>query len=328
MSAVLYPYPTLPLPEPPDISVTEVRLDTGTCFAPKLPDPEVYLHEVKDIWRTATLDLSLTCEGDLKGFEEAHGPVSAVVVANCLPTNTRQRLAMTRSDTVTNRWEGQLVLDRANFAKRVDLTAVFTATVGGVPHRTVAVTSRREVYFDRPESVRLNGTLDVRWRCFKADQAVEPGKSFPESSHFVAFDKALPAIWLNRDFDGLEALLADRKDRDAGEKGVHDMLRLGIARGAWMTLLGAALAGVQPGEDGEEPDWPTIDWQKQVLRLVLPKIDPTKPERELLVIAADARTTPGGGEFFARVEAVVDEHLLDANRVLRGYVQRHGRETK
>ena len=328
MSAVLYPYPTLRLADPPDIGVTEVCLDTGTRFAPKPPDPSIYLHESKEKWNTATLTLGLTCDGDLKAFEDAHGLVSAVVVANCLPTNARQRLALIRSDTAPNRWDGALVLDRDNFAKRVDLTATFTATVGGVPHRTVAQSARREVYFDKPESVRLNGALEVRWVNFKADATTEPGKSFPESSHFVAFGTGLPAIWLNRGFDGLEALLSDRKDRDRDEKNVTDMLRLGIARGAWMALFADALTGIRTDEDGDEPDWPTTDWQKQVLRLVLPKIDPTKPERELLRIAADARTTPGNGDFFARVEAVVDEHLLDANKVLRSYIQSRGRDAK
>jgi len=328
MSAVLYPYPTLRLSDPPDIGVAEVCLDTGTRFTPKPPDPAIYLHEIKDKWRTATLTLNLTCDGGLKAFEDAHGLVSALVVANCLPTNARQQLVLTRTDSIPNRWDGTLVLDRDNFAKRVDLTATFTATVGGVPHRTVAQSARREVYFDKPESVRLNGTLEVKWVNFKAETASEPAKSFPDSSHVVVFGPGLPAIWLNRDFDGLEALLSDRKDRDRDEKNVTDMLRLGIARGAWMALFADALTGICADEDGDEPDWPSTDWQKQVLRLILPKIDPTKPEREILRTAADARTEPGNGDFFGRAETVIDENLLDANKVLRAYIQSRGRDAK
>ena len=326
MSAVLYPYPTLKLADQPELRVSEARLDTG-ALGHIDPVGAVYLHECQGTWTDVTLALSVTCETDLKAFEEKHGRVSAVVTANCLPTNMRQRLVLAPSDTVPNRWEGELKLDRANYAKRVDLVTTFTATVDGVPHRIVGQSARREVYFDKPESVRLNGTLDVRWVNFKTKG--EPAASFPDSTHVVAFGTGLPAIWLNRDFEGLEALLADRKDRDPGERGVTDMLRIGIARGAWLALFADSLTGVRAGEEnGEEPDWPSSDWQKQVLKQILPKIDPTKPERELLQLVVDARATPGHGEFFARAEAIIDEHLLDANKVLRSYIQSRARDSK
>ena len=87
----------------------------------------------------AELDLELTSDPvAIREFESKHGRVSAVVVANCLPTNTRQPLHLARSDVDPGRWSGTLELDCDNFRGRIALVTTLTATVGGVLHRPVA----------------------------------------------------------------------------------------------------------------------------------------------------------------------------------------------
>jgi hypothetical protein len=200
-----------------------------------------------------------------------------------------------------------------------------------MPHRPVAVAPVWAVHADEPESLRLKGTLRVRWLNFKLPDAPTPARDFPKSTHVVAFTGGVPELWLNSGFEGLEPLLKDRKDRRGADKGLHDFQRTGIARGVWLTLIADALSAVRgAGDDGsEEPDWPEIPWQAEVLKLVLPEVAPGKSDRELLAMATgEWRGHPGAAEFFARAEAVVGD-IVKANESLRRFVQNYrGEDTE
>src|SRR5205823_2266992 len=212
------------------------------------------------------------------------GGISAVVVANCLPTNMRQPLRLARSDVDPGRWSGTLELDRDNTRGRVALVTTLTAAVNGVPHRPVALASGWTLHADEPESLRLKGTLKVKWLNFKNHDAPLPARDFPTSTHVVAFTGGVPELWLNSGFEGLEPLLKDRKDRRGADKGLHDFQRTGIARGVWMALIADALAAVRENDDDDsasEPDWPELPWQTEILKQVLPEVAPGKSDREL-----------------------------------------------
>ena len=168
-----------------------------------------------------------------------------MVVANCLPTNTRQPLQLAKSDVDSGRWSGTLELDRDNLRGRVALVTTLTAAVNGVLHRPVALASGWTIYADEPESLRLKGTLKVKWLNFKSQDALAPAKDYPNSTHVVAFTGGVPELWLNSGFEGLEPLLKDRKDRQGADKGLHDLQRTGIARGVWMALIADALAAIR-----------------------------------------------------------------------------------
>lgn len=330
MSTVLFPYATLSDSEP-TLSVATLRLDgAARSHLVKKEDATVPLYDDPKPWRRAELDLELTCDPDsVRAFEDEHGPVSAVVVANCLPTNTRQPVRLSRSEVEIGRWSGILELDRDNVCDRVALVTTLTATVRGVPHRPVAAATGWTVYADEPESLRLKGTLQVKWKNFK-ETADLPARDFPKSTHVVAFTGGVPELWLNSGFDGLDALLKDRKDRRGADKGLHDFQRTGIARSVWLALVADALAAVRGDADADgasEPDWPEKPWQAEILKLVLPEIAPGKSERELLTMAAgEWRESPGAGEFFARAEAIVGD-IVKANESLRRFVQNyHGEE--
>ncbi len=331
MSTVLFPYATLSDSEP-TLSVTTVRLDgVARPHLVKKDLATIPLYEDLKPWRRAELDFELTCDPDrVRAFESEHGPVSAVVVAHCLPTNTRQPVRLSRSEVETGRWSGTLELDRDNVLDRVALVTTLTATVDGVPHRPVAASLGWTAYADEPESLRLKGTIQIRWINFKLPEAPPPARDFPKSTHVVAFTGGVPELWLNSGFDGLEPLLKDRKDRRGADKALHDFQRTGIARAVWIALVADALAAVrgESVEDDEgEPDWPEKPWQSEILKLILPEVAPGKSERELLTMAAgEWREHPGAGEFFARAEAVVGD-IVKANESLRRFVQNyHGEE--
>jgi hypothetical protein len=283
-------------------------------------------------WNRAEFDLELTSDpAVVQEFENKHGKISALVVAHCLPSNLRQPLRLGRSDIDRGRWSGVLELDRDNLRGRVALVTTLTADVNGMPHRPVALASAWTVHVDEPESLRLKGTLKVKWLNFKSQDAPPPAKDYPTSTHVVAFTGGVPELWLNSGFEGLEPLLKDRKDRRSADKGLHDFQRTGIARGVWMALVADALAAVRvdlADDQTAEPDWPEIPWQAEILKLVLPEVAPGKSDRELLRLAVEEwRQHPGAAEFFSRAEAVVGD-FVKANELLRRFVQNYrGGET-
>jgi hypothetical protein len=291
----------------------------------------IHLYEEAKPWTRAELGLELTADpAAVREFENKHGKISAVVVANCFPTNTRQPLQLVRSDVDPSRWSGVLELDRDNLHGRVALVTTLTAAVNGVPHRPIALASDWTVHADEPESLRLKGSLKVTWKNFKETDDL-PAKDFQTSTHVVAFTGGVPELWLNSGFDGLEPLLKDRKDRRGADRGLHDFQRTGIARSVWLALIADALAAIQPdAADGEagEPDWPEVSWQAEILKLVLREVAPEKSDRELLHLAVEEwRQHPGAAEFFARAEAVVG-NMVKANELLRRFVQNYrGEET-
>jgi hypothetical protein len=328
VTTALFPYDTLGGGDPPTLTITALRVDgIGRSALINKETSSVNLFEETKAWNRAELELELTSDpGNVSEFERKHGSVSAVVVANCLPTNTRQPVTLARSDVDPGRWSGKLELDRDNFRARVVLVTTLTATVNRVKFRPAAFASGWTVHADEPESLRLKGTLRVKWLNFKNQDAPSPARDFPNSTHVVAFTGGVPELWLNSSFEGLEALLKDRKDRRGADKGLHDFQRTGIARGVWMALIADALAAVQAeaSDDNEaEPDWPEVPWQTEVLKQILPEVAPGKSDRELLALAAaEWRQHPGAAEFFSRAEGVVGD-LVKANELLRRFVHNY-----
>lgn len=327
MTTALFPYDTLCGGELPTLTLAALRLDgmTRTHLVNK-ETSAVPLYEDTRPWNRVELDLELTCDpAVVREFENKHGKLAAVVVANCLPTNTRQPLPLVRSDVDPGRWSGVLELKRDNVRGRVSLTATLTAAVSGVPHRPIALASGWSLHVDEPESLRLKGTLKVTWKNFKQTDDL-PAKDFPTSTHVVAFPGGVPELWLNSGFEGLEPLLKDRKDRRGPDKALHDFQRTGIARGVWMALISDALAAIRTDaadDEAAEPDWPEVPWQAEILRLVLPRVAPGKSDRELLRLAVEEwRQHPGAAEFLSRAEAVVGD-LVRANELLRRFVHNY-----
>ena len=322
---VLYPYETLSDGEPA-LAVTGLRID-GKPRPDWLRKDEATaaLFEQPGPWARAELDLEVTFPAaGVAAFEKAHGAVAVVAVAHCQPTNGREQVRLKRAGTDAGRWSGTLELDRDNYRGRAKLEATFTATVSGVGHRPVAVTNPWAAYFDEPESFRWGKCLPVKWHDFARADAPPVARDFPTATHAVDFGGALPTLYLNSGFAGLEALLKDRKDRKGPERAIHDLLRTGIARSVWLTLLRDALADLRPPGGGENPaaDWPETPWRAEVLRHVLPEVAPGKSDAELLVMAATEWQEPGlAGDLFARAEAVVGD-MVSANEVVRRFVQK------
>jgi len=327
MTSILYPYPTV---GDAFAALRVTRLLVDGKAKPRLVNSDectISLHEEKQTWR-AELGLEVACEADaLEAFEREHGPVAVTVTANCAPTNHRHAVRLERSRVKPPLWTGEIEIDRDNASERTYLTAALTAEVRGVANRPVAATPRWTVYADEPQSLHFQGTLRVSWLDFEALDAPPLARDFPRSTHVVDFDGNTPRLLLNSRFDGLHALLGDRKGRQGVDRALHDFQRMSIARATWLALIAEALAGVQgdPNDPTDVPDWPASEWKTEVLKHVLPLVAPDKGEAELLALAAGDWRGEGAGQFFARAEAVIGERL-GANGSVRRYVQTYERE--
>ncbi|MBI3319515.1 MAG: hypothetical protein HYZ89_02880 [Candidatus Omnitrophica bacterium] len=328
MKDMIFPYQTLR--GNLNLSVSQLRVDDAPVGA-GLVLPDTRILNLFDVglasWRHISLEVAVLAEPRfLEEFENSHGAVTATVVALCRPTNNRQTIRLQRNESESGRWVGLVELHRDNFSGRVELRAILAATVDGIACRPVGFADDWSVHFDEPASLRLKGTLPVRWRDFKHEEAGPLAGQFSDSTHVVDLSKSVPEVLLNSSFEGLEALLRDRKDRGAVEQVMHDMQRMSVARSVWMALLADALTAVKPGEEGEEPDWPDAEWQAEILRRVLPEIDRTKSERELLRMAAEEwRTHPGSAELLSRAEAIIGD-VIGVNKSLRKSIQTLVRE--
>ena len=127
-----------------------------------------------------------------------------------------------------------------------------------------------------------------------------------------------PILYLNSGFTGLYGLLKDTRTRLPAEQALHDAVRMGVASQAWMGLLNTAIAGIQPGEDGEEPDWPTSDWQKSVLRSLLPRTYEGLSQPEGLRSAFEAKSPDAAAVLQSRALLAINLRLKAGAALRRG----------
>lgn len=323
MRDIIFPYPTIR--GGIELKVTEIRADGEVIRV----DPALLAEGTLEIgqlglsdWQRLSLAMDVQAQPSaLEVYEQEHGRVALTLVASCRPSNVRQALRCDRSTIGPSCWSAIFDLDRANFRERIVLQGILTGQANGVVHRPVAFTNRCSVYSDPSDSFKVAGALRVTWCDFKSASAPPVAKQFPDVPYVVDLDKSLPEIGLNSSFEGLEPLLRDSKDRTRMEQALHDSTRMSIARSVWLTLLCDSMSAIHGGEDGEDPEWPEREWQSEVLRRVLPEIDFSRTEAELLRLAASEwRTHPGSAAFLSRAEAAIGE-LIQANKSLRKTTQ-------
>ena len=319
MSRCIFAYATLGAEA--QLRVTGLRLDG-------LPRPErvapsgrrVDLFREGPTWHRAELELELTADGAaISEFEGRHGELSAIVVTRCARTRARQSTRLTRLRRNGASWRGTIDLDRDNHVGQVLLQPRLAATTDRGRHRVVAEPDGWAIYLDEPNFLPLDGRLQVRWVDFHVESAGPLARQFPDATHLVAFGAGdePPEVWLNSSVDGLETLL-----RDASALGTGRLLRSDIARDVWLQLLGVAMAAIRVEEgSGFRAEWPGAEWQRDVLRQVLPRVAPGRPLAELLDMAANEwRSHPGACEFQARAGATIGE-IVRANEAVRRLIR-------
>lgn len=312
MKSLIYPYPTLA--DRLTLAISEVTIDDRP-LRPALLESEnriLSLHKIDALdWKRVAFTVSVRAvSSDLEQLNQAAEKPEVHVLAMCRPTNVRQALKLAPLEADPNCWNGRMELDRDNYRDRVVLRGVLSAHVGEVSHRPCGFSEDWSLHFDEPLSLRLRGAMRVVWVDFKDATAPALARAF-ENAPYVVEMEGDPTLYLNRSFEGLPALLDDRPDRTFNEKALHDLQRLSIARSVWTMLVMRSVLAIEPGEEGEEPDWPTTPWQGEVLKHYLARITQASSDAEGLRLLVETRDQPDRwNQLLAQIEAIVGEEVV------------------
>jgi hypothetical protein len=177
------------------------------------------------------------------------------------------------------------------------------------------------INFDQPPIASKTGAIDVRWVDFKAHDAPAFLRDYVNEPFYCDLPDdpdAKPVVFLNssKDFDRLPQILDDRPRRGY-PLALHNSERSGIARSVWMAMLNTALAAIREGEGDADPDWPDATWQRQVLKILLPRVYRNQTEAEALKSAHQAwQGRQGAGIIESRGQAEINRRI-EAAKLLR-----------
>ncbi len=253
-------------------------------------------------WQEATIAVTVTASAaELASNPSWDGP-TAIVQVTCSRSNTRQSVALTPDLHTPGRWTGKVELDRSTYFGRANLRAVVPATVDGVPHRIIGSTDTWTISFDDLPPSPVHGSISVKWSDFAADTDRPYLASFSTDPYYLRLDPDDPTLLLNSGFDGLEALLIDRKHRPGAELALHDSTRGNIAGDVWKAMFVAALDAVEIDPNTKLPEWPSEGWREVVLRVLLARIYPDASADDALVNAVhDRDAREGAGDLQERL---------------------------
>ncbi|MCO8127274.1 hypothetical protein NHL50_08640 [Acidimicrobiia bacterium EGI L10123] len=284
----LFPYPTLF--GDVTLSVTEVAIDDEPVAGRVDVDRRVVnLYGIdRAEWETARV--SVVVSAPANEIEDADAP-QCVAVTNCGPSNQRVSSILAPDGGTTGRWAGEILLEREYWYAHAELRAGVVATVDGAGHRVVGNSDTWTVMFDDLPNRPVNGAIKITWVDFS-----DPGddkqylQKHSDNYVYLSIDPEEPQLFLNRSFDGLEQLLADRRRRHL-DRALHDQTRASIADKTWSALFNAAIESVEVDEETGEPTWPSVEWQRTVLEALLVRMYPDKAPEEALGNAWTARNT-------------------------------------
>jgi hypothetical protein len=309
----LFPYPTLF--GDVSLTVTEVAIDDQVINdRVDVDGRSVALHGVeKKQWEQVRL--SVVVDAPAQEIVELDDVVCAVVL-NCHYSNTRRSFTLTPDDTTSGRWMGEVLLDRQYWYGQAELRCGVIATVDAVEHRIVGWADNWALFFDDLPNRPVNGALKITWVDF-----TNPGEdkvyltALSDNYMYLSIDPLEPQLFLNSGFDGLQALLADRKRRHL-DKALHDQTRASIADKTWASLFNAAMESVAAGDNGE-PEWPETEWQRTVLQALLGRMYPDRTADDALDEAWTAMRTPESGGVVQQLLGPATAVQAKAPRLLR-----------
>lgn len=310
----LFPYPTL-FGDVSVVVVPEVVIDDQPVANRVDVDARsVDLHAIERVqWERARISIVVTAPAtEIAEAEDA----ACVAVVNCRPSNNRSSVVLTPDKDTQGRWTGELELDRMYWYEQAEIRCGVVATVDDVANRVVGWAEPWTILFDDLPDRPINGALKITWVDF-----ADPGddKSYlrdhTDNYVYLSIDPSEPQLFLNRGFDGLEALLADRRRRHL-DKALHDQTRASIADKVWTALFNAAIEAVEADAD-DRPELPDTAWQRSVLEALLARMYPDKSAEEALEEAWNSMRTPDSAGVVQQLLAPASAVQAKAPRLLR-----------
>jgi hypothetical protein len=315
MTNRIFPYPILR--DDLQLTISNLLID-GTQPHTAVAFPDQRIIDLSRLpyprWAKAEFHVEVIAPAaELHALEEGGAALSVTAVAMCSPANMRQLILLERSPLDRTRWTGKAELERRNFRGKVLLKALLTGTVDGFPHRLIGEAVEWMIHFDEPSIPFIDGALPVKWVDFKEPNA-QPAilREHREEAFYADLEADPPTVYLNKGFPLLAQLLTDRPARRGPEQALHDAERLSIARSVWMGLFNAAQAAIIAGEAEEDPDWPSSDWQKAVLKILLDGMYPHLSATDQLRMAVEARTSDGARAVASEAQAAIGKRLRES----------------
>ncbi|MFC9173021.1 hypothetical protein ACFWXI_10135 [[Kitasatospora] papulosa] len=279
------------------LTITKVLID-GKPLSTNYINPDLMEVDFAGLesakWEQAVIEVSLTGpELELTGRQPWEKPTGTLQL-NCGTTNTRQAVKLDKDPQASARWVGSMELDREDWYGRATLRAFLHATVDGIEHRIIGVADDWTLSFNDIPPSPVNGSITVTWSDFATDEAHPYLSNFAQDPCYLRLDPDDPTLFLNRGFEGLEALLVDRKHRPRAEKALHDSTRANMASDVWSAMFVTALEAVESDPETGLPDFPREDWQTVVLKTLLARIYRDLSPHDALVTAVAARNSAQG----------------------------------
>ncbi|MEV4161418.1 hypothetical protein [Nonomuraea dietziae] len=287
------------------LSVTRVLMD-GNLLSTNYINPDLREIDFSGLesakWEEAIIEVAVTGpERELTGRQPWEKP-AVTLQLNCGATNSRQAVTLNRDPHASARWTGSIELDREDWYGRGTLRTFVHARVEGLDNRIIGSADDWSISFNDLPPSPVNGSITVTWVDFASDEARPYLKQFTHVPYYLRLDPDDPTLFLNRGFEGLEALLVDRKHRPRPEKALHDSTRANIASDAWFAMFAAALEAVETDPESGLPDFPSEGWREVVLKTLLARIYPDLSPYDALVAAVAARNSEeGSGDLFERL---------------------------
>ena len=324
----IYPYRTLF--GDVSISIAQITID-GAELPDELFDPdhrraELVLVEKED-WERATVRFEVNGPpSELKQLREDGIAPQAIGVLHSGPTNTRLAIDLEADKNELSRWTGEVELVRFDWFGQVSLRAVVVGEVDGVPHRYLGAAPEWALLLDDTPRPPIHGAIRMRWDDFSEPEHLDALSSYQAEPAFLHLDPDEPILYLNRIFEGLEALLEERRRRPAAEQALHDQTRATLATEAWAAMFNASLLAIR--EDDNGVDWPESQWQRTALEILFHRIFPEKtPDDALREAAAMRQEDTGGNSIEQLLMPAVSAHVSVA-KLLRSSINRLSQDTQ
>lgn len=298
----LYPYDVLV--GEVGISVSRVAID-GKSLSTNFINPdllEIAFAELDQGWNTATIRFSVIASPAELASNSSWVKPEAMIQVSSSKSKVRQSILLMADPHTPGRWVGNVELDRRSFYDRAAIRGVMYATVDGISHRMIGHSDTWTVLFDDLPSPPVHGSIRILWSDFANDSDRPYLEAFQTDPYYLHMDLDDPTLFLNRAFDGLEALLVDRKLRPGPELALHDSTRVSFAGDVWTAMFVAALSAVELDPETQLPEWPPEGWREIVLRSLLTRIYPdVGPEDALFNAIQDRDSGDGASDLMERL---------------------------
>ncbi|GAA0953561.1 hypothetical protein [Actinocorallia libanotica] len=289
----LFPYPT-PLGEI-SLDIDRAWLDDVDLPPSKInrDDRVIALNKVeRAAWGTARLKIRLTAPGR----ELNDGPWTDLrCVAILIDRQTLLRDVSVLDRESDDSWVGEVLVHRDLHFKKATLTAQLVATCDGIQGRLIA-TAEETWTLDLEASVAERPRLIHQvWADFTDERRphLHPFKGDPWT---IDASGAQPIVYLNRGFEGLEALLTSGRVED---RMIRDVATAQLGAEIWNMLFHIAIQDLH--KSGDRREW-TQEWHEQVVEEMLPDVFPDRsPETALAELAARNMSASGAADLHRRV---------------------------